>query len=406
VSTHIKIDTSAVSDIEAFGAVARKFVSAARHGDALQLDLSHFAPSQHQHFRPFNLILLANLLVGNTDANQVEVVLPATDTGNLLVLRSGIIFALVNRPGAKMGNRLITVGGQPVDPVWLHRWSSAWTPIQPMLGSVFPQEPRLVKESALLSRPDNEKRATRVIIDPHLEPRAKLLSHAQNGMAGPWIRWVITGDNPANRKRRDIWLSGLTSKVLGEPLLNIVDHGLSRPSTATPLDRPVRSMVLFARTDGGGEKSHPRLQVMVSDTGYGAINTLRDKLPNRRYAHLKPDASAEEILHGIVMGKAETMNDPGVAWARSGFEVAVREGAPSDAQERGQHEFTMISGDGVADGEAVWVRVDPDGKPEVGRLPGVPFVGTTVFVTLPIPYGAGHGLDGQAPTDAGLLTTA
>jgi hypothetical protein len=142
--------------------------------------------------------------------------------------------------------------------------------------------------------------------------------------------------------------------------------------------------------------------VIVTDTGYGAINTLRPK--RKRRIPQVGNETGEEVLTAAVTGRAQTMNDPGLIWARTGFEIAIREaGTPMDDDI--QHEFTILAGDGL-NGDVVWVSVHADGSSETGRHRGIPFVGTTVFASLPIPHGQRKNSEAELESSGGVLTPA
>jgi hypothetical protein len=402
----LRITTPALSADEPFQEMIGALLAYRDAGDHIQLDLSEFDLAGSQRLRPLHLLLLANVVLGAAGDTPMSLVMPNADTARLAVLRSGLLFSLASRPRPICAGDIngLAVSNEIVQR-WLNLWQIPWSPAQPALGRLFEDEPRPVDRSEVLANARNAKNATRVVIDPHLESRESLLRQASNGLAGAWLRSVTpVSQDRAVQHRRDLWKSLVTARVLGEPLINLPDHALTCPPGADPLERHVRSMVLLARTDGGGEESRPRLHMLVVDNGYGLVRTLRPKLSRqgattaeRKHA----GSSATELVAFALSRPAKTVNDPGLPWARASFATAVA-GAMSDSKEHApllafdltEAEFTVIAGDPADKESAVWASTPASDDAEVqgGALRSVPFTGTTVFASLPIPHGTDRSI--------------
>ena len=275
--------------------------------------------------------------------------------------------------------------------------------MEPAVGRLFEEdEPRIMDSkdfagpNGALANPSNAKKATRVVVDPHRRSRQLLQSRSNQGLAGRWLNLVTpTSQNSDLRAHRKTWRSVVAGRVLVEPLLNLVDHAIKCPDGADHR-RDIRSLVLLARTEGGGTESHPRLQMLIADNGYGLVETLRPKLRQSLDSVERgmADRSAVDVLRFAVTRPASTAKDPGLPWARSGFEVAVDEarhsmeieGATEDLSvDYTPDEFSIISGDPDNDNRTIWVRMRHDGAVDSGCIEGVPFIGTTVFSTISMP---------------------
>lgn len=380
-------------------AVARLLGSST--GDRVVLDFADLTLSTAQRLRPFHLLVLANVVMTARQDLQLGIAFPRTDTARLAVLRSGLLFGLAGRqnPIRTADIEGLSAAPEQVDK-WLDLWRMPWSPGQAVLGQLFDDQPRPVDDPTVLDNTANAKKATRIVVDPHLESRDSLMEQASRGIAGAWLQCVTpSSSDDSLRRRRLRWQSLVTSRVLGEPLINLPDHALTRPLGSQTLEHPIHSLVLLARTDGGGTESAPRLQLVVSDNGYGLVRTLRPKLqrsdsaaPERAHAEDK----AEDLLAWALSRPARTVQDPGLPWARDTFGTAVQHADGLDeaaAASRAGYfvdvEFTIITGDPDASNETVWASVPYTGQADhvrCGRIHGVPFNGTTVFAHLPIPH--------------------
>lgn len=392
-----------LSEDEPFREAVDKLLVSQAAGESALLDFSALALSGRQRLRPFHLLVLANVLLSAAGEVPVQLKMPESDSARLAVLRSGLLFSLACRPTPITPSdvRGLATSDRSLQR-WLELWRLPWSPVQPALGRLFQDEPRPVDEAAVLLNPRNAKNATRVVIDAHLNSRDSLLQQASNGLAGAWLQSVTPSSQDRDvQHRRDVWQKLVTSRVLGEPLINLPDHALTCPLAAQPFTREVRSLVLLARTDGGGVESYPRLQVVVADNGYGLVRTLRPKLCSAGAASAERDyaeKSAADVLKFAISRPAKTVNDPGLAWARSSFGTAITntslELRASGVTEvdLADAEFTLIAGDPENGDNTVWARTPSSGQAEDvqhGVIEGVPFTGTTVFASLPIPHGAG-----------------
>jgi hypothetical protein len=377
-------------ELEPFVDAVGRILEAHEQAQLAVLDFSQLQVPTARRIRPFNLLLLANVLAASADQSHVRLVLPRDDHARLLVLRSGLLFSLAIRRAPVDALSMDGFRDAAAATQWLEMWEQPWSPVQPTLGRLFEDEPRPVDDRTVLANPNNAKRATRIVVDPHLLARDALLHHASQGLAGAWLG-SVTPDSHDERRReaRTVWQGLVTSRVLGEPLINLPDHATTRPVGVPALGRSVRSLVLLARTDGGGGDSHPRLHLVVADTGYGLVSTLRPAL-SRPTASPEERAVAQqtsvEILRFALTRPARTVNDPGLPWARDTFSVAVSKAGIDRAADI---EFTVVTGDGSSDNNAIWVTVPASGRADdvtSGVVSGVPFIGTTVFACLPMPH--------------------
>lgn len=391
-----------LSDDEPFRDAVGELLASQATGEGVVIDFSALELSTSQRLRPFHLLVLANVLLSTAGEIPVKLKMPTSDSARLAVLRSGIVFSLACRPSPITPANIQGIeASERTLQQWLELWRLPWSPFQPALGRLFHDEPRPVDEAPVLRNFRNAKNAIRVVVDAHLNSRDSLLQQASNGLAGAWLQSVTpSSQDRAVQHRRDVWQKLVTSRVLGEPLINLPDHALTCPQAAVPFNREVRSLVLLARTDGGGGKSHPRLHLVVADNGYGLVRTLRPKLRSggatpaeSNYA----EKSAADVMTFAMSRPAKTVNDPGLAWARSAFGTAITntstgltstEGVETDLADT---EFTLITGDPENSDNTVWARTPSSGRAEDvmhGIVDGVPFIGTTVFASLPIPHGA------------------
>lgn len=387
----VSFGLSQLSEPDAFRAAISRILELNRNGAEIVLDFSDLRLTSSQRVRPFNLLLLANVVATTASTSPARLVMPQDDNGRLLVLRSGLLFSLVSRRKPVGVGDIDGLAERPVVARWLDLWKQPWSPVQPAFGRLFDDEPRPVDEPTVLSNLNNAKRATRIVVDPHLLSRDALMQHAAQGLAGAWLR-SVTPDSSDERRReaRTVWQSLVTSRVLGEPLINLPDHATARPVLAEPLRRAVRSLVLLARTDGGGTDSQPRLHIVVADTGYGIVNTLRPHLHSATASKEErsvAEGTSIDVLNFAMTRPAKTVNDPGLPWARDTFGVAVGKATAEDRPL--DVEFTVVTGDPEHSNDTIWARAPASGRSEdvvTDRVSGVPFIGTTVFACLPIPH--------------------
>ena len=389
-SNTVSFTVDELAESEPLVAAVERILSLNSDDEQVVLDFSALEFSSAHRIRPFNLLLLANVVGATAHRPALKLVLPADDNARLLVLRSGLLFSLATRKRAVSASDIDGLTDARLASRWLEIWKRPWSPVQPTLGRLFDDEPRPVDDRAVLSNPRNAKRATRIIVDPHLLSREALMHHASQGLAGAWLSSVVPdSSNERRREARDMWQGLVTSRVLGEPLINLPDHASTRPNGSPALNRQVHSLVLLARTDGGGDVSYPRLHALISDNGYGLVSTLRPALRRPgapvREAEMA-NASAIDVLKFALTRPAKNVNDPSLPWARETFGIAV--GAMDD-RFLGDVEFTVITGDEDNGNDAVWASVPSSGRGEdvtTGVVAGVPFVGTTVFACLPMPH--------------------
>jgi hypothetical protein len=366
------------------------------------LDFSAFELNGAARQHPSPLLILANAALGVADRAPLSVVLPKEDQARLALLRSGILFAVA--VSAERYRHEALVGMDPdVARQWLELWSTPWSPHEPILGRFFDELPVAVDgpefagPGGILKNRSNAKRATRVIIDPHPRGRDFIREQCAGKLAGGWLSAVIPGSPDTQRAmKRNVWSGVVTQRVLLEPLLNVVDHAFTRPIDGTPSlpAAPARSFVLLARTDGGGKQSNPRLHLLVADSGYGLVSTLRPKLKSSGLVSEKGIANSTSagLLKFAIERPAKTAADPGLPWARSGFAHVVSAGHYAGSDEY-EYEFTILTGD-PDDGTMLVARCTSNGLIDTKSFP-MPFLGTSILVTLPVPHGVETEHGGQ-----------
>lgn len=393
--TSVTISRDSVATSTAASAAGLEIRAATGGGRPVLVDLSEFSLVGGTRQQPIPLLILANAALGVAQRAPVSISLPTDDVARLAILRSGILFAVASSAGIHGHSPIVGMAPDVVSK-WLELWSRPWSPHEPILGRLFDDEPRVVDgrefsgPGGILKNKSNAKRATRVIVDPHPRGREFVREQCAGKLAGSWLSAVIpSSQNTEVALRRNVWAGVVTQRVLVEPLLNVVDHAFKRPAGETTTVPYQRSFMLLARTDGGGVESHPRLHLLVADGGYGLVQTLRPKLSvsdNQAEAAMA-ECSAEEILGFAVGRPAMTAADPGLPWARSGFahavDEAVRTGVIDD--DRLNYEFTVLTGDPDTNGTLI-ARCTVDGKVNT-EAQAMPFIGTCVLVTLPVPHG-------------------
>lgn len=389
----LRVSTGVLADWDQFSQLVERILGST---EGVHLDMREFDIEGGQRLSPLPLLLLSNLFLGRAATTPVRVTLPQTDAARLVTMRSGLVFSLLSRPSG-VASTTVELPDRSSESFerWVELWTQPWSPREPAVGRLFDDEPRAVDSrdyagpGRVISNPNNAKRATRVVVDPHRRSREFLHSQSSQGLARRWLRLVTPSSRDADLlKRRETWISLVAGRILTEPLLNLADHAIKCPKGETPRTH-IRSLALLARTDGGRD-SYPRLQMLVADNGYGIVPTLRPKLraseseTDRQMA----DQPGADLLHFVVSRPARTAKDPGLPWARVGFDAALAEVASTEQgidTPEVDAEFTVISGDPDNNDAATWVTASRDGSLESQRLPSLPFVGTTVFVTLPMP---------------------
>ncbi|HEY5244434.1 MAG TPA: hypothetical protein VIJ60_02115 [Acidimicrobiales bacterium] len=370
----------------------------------VHLDLEAFDLDSPQRLDPLRLYILSNVCLNAPRGHIRRLTLPAGDNARLALMRSGLLFGIFSRStiGASDTPTIDGLGNASLH-LWIELWSHPWSPMEPAVGRLFEEdEPRLMDSkdfagpNGAFANASNAKKATRVVVDPHRRSRRLLQSRSNQGLAGRWLNLVTpTSQDSDLRAHRRTWRSVVAGRVLVEPLLNLVDHAIKCPEGAGRR-RDIRSLALLARTEGGGTESHPRLQMLIADNGYGLVETLRPKLrqSSDNAERDRADQSALDVLRFAATRPACTAKDPGLPWSRSGFEVAVDEAQHSKKLEGvmedrsigyAPDEFSIISGDPDNENRTIWVRMRRNDAPESGSVEGVPFIGTTVFATIPMP---------------------
>lgn len=364
-------------------------------GEPVELDLTSLEVDSAKRVDPVKLLLLSNYVQQLGQSAPMHIQMPDEDVARLAVMRSGLLFSALQNCD-RFPETGFTLRGVSDDAsaAWRDLWTQSWSPREPAAGRLFDDEPRILDgrprkgEVNVLKNPNNAKRATRVVVDPHTRSREFLNSQASQGLAKRWLRVVTpTSADKALRDRRELWMGVVSERIVREPLLNLKDHALKRPSGSDHLSN-IRSLALLARTDGGSD-SYPRLHILVSDSGYGVVATQRPRLcasDDEIDRQLAAD-DAEGILRYVLSRPAITANDPGLPWARTGMQVATGQAIGPDGGSTDRDvaaEMTLITGDDRRH-RSIWVTAHRNGGYSSGAVEGVPFIGTTFFASLPMP---------------------
>ena len=212
--------------------------------------------------------VLAVLLLSGFGDVDAEIFPPRSDE---LLARTGIAFALANRPGKT------SVLGEDASMKW-PAWRQSWVPgSRATVDALF--RPEAVGESA--DAPNLIGRRYAAFVNPHLA-RPSGEHHEVVNLLHPWLRELLP------RSQRTGGLLDDFGSIVTELVENVRQHA---PRTAS--GRPARSLVQVWWTHGAED----RLYVSVLDTGPGILATARGKVVDGH--RLK----ADELLHGLLVGK-------------------------------------------------------------------------------------------------------
>jgi anti-sigma regulatory factor (Ser/Thr protein kinase) len=216
----------------------------------------------------FSSVLLTTL--GQADA---VVYPPAEDE---LLARTGIAFALVNRPG-----RTLVAGKDPAA-LWPD-WRESWVPgSRATVEALF--TPEAVGESA--DEPNVIGTGYAAFVNPHLS-RPRTSQHEVVNLLHPWLR-TLTGI----KSLPDPLLEAL-GVIVTELLENVRQH-----ASRTDAGDPSKSLLHVWRTRG----EEDRVYVSVLDDGPGIITTARSKI-------VGGDMMAPaDLLRDLLIGKAPRRN--------------------------------------------------------------------------------------------------
>lgn len=375
----------------------------------LHLDFQPLAGASAERASMRWLAAMGNVILNFAGPLPLRVTFPSGDPGRLLLYRSGLLYALARHE--RLGRPLAIEGfgdSRAFNP-WLRLWSVPWRPGGlGMDGRLLDDEPRAVdtdravRDAGALVNRSNAKNAIRVIIDPHRREKSVVRQSASMGLARGWIGAVLPGSrNDELVTRRRLWKDVVTQRILTEALDNVTDHAFVRPEGARSVaERDAASYVTMARTDGGGDESAPRLHLVVADNGYGVVTTLRAKLAKGSEAdrNLARTGDAVSVAAHAFRQRARTATDPGLLWARTGFVTALdRVPVTSDDDA----ELTMLTSDHET-GSLVVVRIDRHDNVHRETLTDVPFQGTTILASLPMPHHPQSSLDDGDVVSGGL----
>lgn len=197
---------------------------------------------------------------------------------------SGLAFALTHRSGP---TRVET--GTPGS-AWERDWSpgfgSPWSDAElPGPGSLFP--PEAIGETAV--HPDLVGPGFAAFVNPHLT-RRRAGKHPIATVLWPWLTRLtsLPKTGSADAEARDRLVADI-GRVVDEVVTNVGDHAT--------MDGPISSLVQVSVTRGGGQRSHNRLHVAVTDTGPGIAATARTRLAAGEKA-LPDDMLLRELLEG------------------------------------------------------------------------------------------------------------
>ena len=408
----VGLSWSDIRTSEGLRRVAAGLTEAEAEGAGLHVDFSPMTGDSAERSSLRWVAAIGNVVLNSVGESPLRVSFPESDPGRLLIYRSGLVYGLARRLRTGRDGELTGFEKGAAVTDWLRLWSEPWRPGGlGMDGRLLDDEPRpidtehAVRNAGTLAKRSNAKNAICVIVDPHRREKSTIRQSASMGLARGWIGAVLPGSRDVDvLKRRRLWKDVVTQRILTEALDNITDHAFVRPNEAHPLpERDAASYVTLARTDGGGEKSAPRLQLVIADNGYGVPATLRAKLGmgSIHERALATEATGLQLAAHAFRQRAKTATDPGLLWARTGFVTALDEAAVLDDEA----ELTMLTSDD-ATGTLVVVRIDRNDEVHQEEFSDVPYRGTTILATLPMPHRLASGSDVVAtPSRSGLVGT-
>ncbi|MDQ3821710.1 MAG: ATP-binding protein [Actinomycetota bacterium] len=219
-------------------------------------------------------ILVANGLVGSLrDANLVFRV-PENDATQAWFARSGISFAVANRPPSKT-----TVLAPKEFVSDLDGWRRSWSPASPLsfknrIG--YDQEALFGADAVgeTDDQPNVVARSHAAFVNPHLATSVGVESDVAR-VVRPWLSRLLPRRHADGRSPRVAQFAGDVGAVLDELLQNVREHAATAQSESP--DATTKSLVQVAVTRTDGFKTY----LAVQDTGPGIPTTARPKITDQ-----------------------------------------------------------------------------------------------------------------------------
>jgi hypothetical protein len=178
---------------------------------------------------------------------------------------SGLAFALAQRRGPTQ------LEAGPADGQWRRDWSPGFG--SPWSGAELPRrdtlfEPEMIGETGI--QPDLAGPSFAAFVNPHLTRRASG-PHPVATVLWPWLTRLISVTRP------DAHDDGIRARMVSD-IGRLVDEVVTNVGDHATVDGPIASLVQVSVTRGGGQRSHNRLHIAVTDTGPGITTTARKRL--------------------------------------------------------------------------------------------------------------------------------
>ena len=325
-----------------------------------ELDFRGLCRTPAERIDPYWTEVLSNELLGELGSARLIIVPPETPSGLKNLDRTGMTFAIKRRDAAATSVRFSSSGN-----VWpASDWSRSWSPYDSRFRrKLFEHnyEPDVLLDREFVT-----------FLNPHLyatsyQLRVELEDELENQAAG-WITELIRRDNIENTLLDD--LCHITSQLvsnLSHAFQRQPAYGKCLPSTRQ------HSYAQLYTTRGGGEASHNRLHMVVTDLGHGIVTTLLPKLEATLGARY---GSSSSVIQRLLEGKLPSYGRAG----GEGYEQIV------DLVHKHSGELILTTGhDRISDGfDVVRARLKGGQNPTVDLDERWRFFGTTAHVVIPL----------------------
>ena len=220
-----------------------------------------------------------------------------------------------------------------------------------------------------------------VFVNPHLRAKDEVLvDEVGREGAEPWMVDLIESYASSIERSARIRMGQRLSRLTRELVSNL-DHAF-RPIAGlngSVERRNRKSYVQLYQTLGGGPESHNRLHIVVADSGFGIVRTLRPKLRvvDPRYSALSEAKPDHEIVRELLDGALPQFGQASGLGYRSVLEVAESFGG-SVKVATGSQDFA--TGSQIS----VLAQRPADGKVESRWEARLSLEGTVVHATIPL----------------------
>lgn len=231
-------------------------------------------------------MLVANGLVGSLREARLVFRIPSDDATQAWFARSGISFAVANRPRSKT-----TVLAPDEFVSDLDGWRRSWSPASPLsFGNRIGYEQEALFGADAVGEAHDQPNVVAgshaAFVNPHLATPVGVESDVAR-VVRPWLSRLLRRREMVGRSARFAQFAGDVGTVLDELLQNVREHAATGQSESH--ESATKSLVQLAirRTNG----FHTYLA--VQDTGPGIPTTARPKIVDQ---HLDADRMSDEEL--------------------------------------------------------------------------------------------------------------